>query len=129
MAFTRLEDGPCIANLHASKDDGLAAAELLAAADRAVEWAAGAPLVLGGDFNLRPRQSEAFGELARRHGLSEPAEPDAIDHLLARGLEVVDASRAWPAHRRELDGDGLALRLSDHAPVQAHFRTAGRTVR
>ena len=129
MAFTRLVDGQCIANLHASKDDGLAAAEVVAAADRAVEWAAGAPLVLGGDFNLRPRQSAVFGELARRHGLSEPSEPDAIDHLLARGLEVVEASRTWPAERRELGGGGLALRLSDHAPVEAHFRTAGHTVR
>ena len=80
---------------------GLAAAEVLAAADRAVEWAAGAPLVLGGDFNLRPRQSDVFGELARRHGLSEPAEPDAIDHLLARGLDVVQAPQSWPAERRE----------------------------
>ncbi len=48
----------CVANLHASA--GLphkAAVEVELAAERAVEWAEGDPLVLGGDFNVRPRRA------------------------------------------------------------------------
>lgn len=129
MAFTRirLAEGPggtglCVANLHASTADPLAADELRAAANASAEWAADAPLVLGGDFNLRPRQTHAFEELSARHGFTAPTDPDAIDHLLARGLEVTAPTVAWPPERREVPEDGLRLRLSDHAPVEADFR-------
>ena len=50
---------------------------------------------------------------------------DSLDHLLARGLEVIRPPSAWPSERRELDVPvGLEmrrLRLSDHAPVEATF--------
>ena len=50
---------------------------------------------------------------------------DAIDHLLARGLEVRSSRRpAWPPERREVARQACALRLSDHAPVEARFETA-----
>jgi hypothetical protein len=37
---------------------------------------------------------------------------------------VVEPPERWPAERRELQVEGKALRLSDHAPVQARFRAA-----
>jgi endonuclease/exonuclease/phosphatase family metal-dependent hydrolase len=114
----------CVANLHASAGLPLkAAAEVEAAAERGVEWAQGDPLVLGGDLNLRPRlDPEPFERLRERFDLRAPTDPDAIDHLLARGLEVVERPRRSPPEAREVTGrDGLKLRLSDHAPVIAVF--------
>ena len=68
MLWARLE-GPgqlAVANLHGSVDSVHGASEqVLAAADRAVEWAGAMPLVFGGDLNLRvTRQPEVFGELS-----------------------------------------------------------------
>ncbi|HYP48667.1 MAG TPA: hypothetical protein VEQ61_08540, partial [Thermoleophilaceae bacterium] len=63
-----------------------------------------------------------FEVLRRDLGLGEPTAPDAIDHLLVRGLEVLEAPRRLAAEEREVAGpDGLSLRLSDHAPVIARF--------
>jgi len=126
MAFTRTASGLCLANLHATNDrPRLAAEDVLRAAAAATEWADGAPLLFGGDLNLRPAESpEVFDRLREELGLDGPTAPDAIDHLLSRGLEVLEAPAAWPAERRELPLDGLALRLSDHAPVQARFAAA-----
>lgn len=122
MAFTRLGNGPCIGNLHATtRDQPLAEDELRIAAETATGWAGDAPLILGGDFNLRPERSAVFAELERRYGLRPPTAPDAIDHMLARGFEVVEPPRRWPAEAREIPSNGLALRLSDHAPVEALF--------
>jgi endonuclease/exonuclease/phosphatase family metal-dependent hydrolase len=122
MAFTRLDDGVCVANLHASNDNyALAEEEIRLAADTATEWARDAPLIFGGDFNVRPQSSDLFAELERRLDLRAPTAPDAIDHLLVRGLEVDEPPRPWPADVRETPWDGLTLRLSDHAPVEALF--------
>jgi endonuclease/exonuclease/phosphatase family metal-dependent hydrolase len=123
MAFARLASGLCVANLHASTSPRLAAAEVRQAVEAAVCWAGESPLMLGGDFNLRPRQTQLFEELARRFGLSGPTGPDAIDHILGRGLEIVDPPEAWPPEARELPCEGLRVRLSDHAPVEARFAT------
>jgi endonuclease/exonuclease/phosphatase family metal-dependent hydrolase len=127
MVWTRLDlpaGRVCVANLHASA--GLpeaAGAELEHAADRAVDWAADDPLLLGGDLNLRPARSpEAFVAVRERFGLGEPTSPSAIDHLLVRGLTVEERPRRLPAEERELfEPDGLRIRLSDHAPVVARF--------
>ena len=93
------------------------------AASAAVEWSEGDPLVFGGDMNLRPaRDPFAFVELRERFGLAEPTGPNAIDHLLARGLEAAARPRRLPPEEREVDdADGLRIRLSDHAPVVATF--------
>jgi endonuclease/exonuclease/phosphatase family metal-dependent hydrolase len=121
-----LADGAtvCFANLHASA--GLpkkATDEVLAAAAAAVRWSGGDPLVFGGDLNLRPgRDPFAFVELRERFGLADPTGPNAIDHLLARGLGVVERPRRLPAEERELpQPNGLRLRPSDHAPVIASY--------
>jgi endonuclease/exonuclease/phosphatase family metal-dependent hydrolase len=114
----------CFANLHASAGrPKLATAEVLAAATAAADWSGGDPLVFGGDLNLRPgRDPRAFTELKERFGLAEPTAPDAIDHLLARGLEPLERPRRLPGEARELpQPDGRRLRLSDHAPVIASW--------
>jgi hypothetical protein len=123
MAFTRTASGVCVANLHATNDrPKLAVEDVLRAARAAEEWAGGARLIFGGDLNLRPaEQPEIFERLGEEFGLAAPTGPDAIDHLLVRGLEVLEPPTAWPPARRELPLDGRALRLSDHAPVEARF--------
>ena len=128
MQWARLETAAgerlCVANLHASA--GLpekAAREVLAAAEAALEWSGPDPLVFGGDLNLRPRADPGpFETLRERLGLGEPTAPDAIDHLLARGLAVAERPQRLAAERRELpEPDGRRIRLSDHRPVSAAF--------
>jgi endonuclease/exonuclease/phosphatase family metal-dependent hydrolase len=125
-ARIELQDGAtaCFSNLHASA--GLpeqATREVVTAAETAVGWSGPDPLVFGGDLNVRPKNdSAAFDELRTRFGLGEPTGPNAIDHLLARGLEVVDPTQRLPPEARELpQPGGLRLRLSDHAPVVARY--------
>ena len=90
----------CVANLHASA--GLpdkAAVEVERAADRAVEWAEGEPLVFGGDFNLRPRrQPEPFARLASASASPRPPTPGRSITCSYAGAEVVEAP-APPATR------------------------------
>jgi len=112
-----------VANLHATAGDAAAAAkEVSRAAETALEWAGGQPLLFGGDLNLRPaRNPEAFERLRERFGMSAPTAPDALDHLLVRDLEVVEPARRLPAQWRECGHRaapaGRSIRLSDHAPV------------
>jgi endonuclease/exonuclease/phosphatase family metal-dependent hydrolase len=130
MAFTTLRgSGLCIANLHASQAADAAQSEVLIAAATATAWAAGRPLVFGGDLNLRPATSPAvFEALERDHGFTPPTAPGAIDHLLARDLDVIEAAAQWAPERREAPDPtapagtkALPIRLSDHAPVEAVF--------
>ncbi len=124
MAFTRTASGLCVANLHATNDrPRLASEDVMRAAAAASEWAGGAPLLFGGDLNLRPAEDpEVFARLAEEFGLDSPTTGgEQIDHVLARGLEVLAAPARWPDERRELRLDGKALRLSDHSPVEARF--------
>jgi len=102
---------------------GQGTSEALHAAELAAEWAGADPLLFGGDLNLRPTDHRAaFDDLRDRFGLAVPTGPRAIDHLLARSLDVVARPVALPASEREVPGpDGLAIRLSDHAPVVASF--------
>ncbi len=99
------------------------AREVMRAAELATDYAGADPLVFGGDLNLRPAEEpRAFAELERRFGLAPPTAPRSIDHVLARGLDVVRAPHALsPAERRVEGPDGLRVQLSDHAPVMASF--------
>jgi endonuclease/exonuclease/phosphatase family metal-dependent hydrolase len=135
MLWARVElaggETVCFANLHASA--GLpqkASAEVLAAASAATEWSGEDPLVFGGDMNLRPaRDPFPFAALRERFGLGDPTGPNAIDHLLARGIEVSEPPRRFPPEERELpQTDGRRLRLSDHAPVVARFEVGSPRV-
>jgi endonuclease/exonuclease/phosphatase family metal-dependent hydrolase len=128
MHWTRIELAGgarlCVANLHASAGrPAQAAREVLRAAEAATAWAGDLPLVFGGDLNVRPAGEPAtFALLEERFGLREPTAPDAIDHLLVRGLETVERPRRLAAERRELnEPGGLRLRLSDHRPIAAEF--------
>jgi len=112
MLWARLE-GPAplaVANLHGSVDSVRGARDqVLRAAELAVEWAGGLPLVFGGDLNLRvTRQPDLFEALAARYGLAAPTSRGSIDHLLVRGLDVIEPPSA-----------GALLQLSDHAYVTA----------
>jgi endonuclease/exonuclease/phosphatase family metal-dependent hydrolase len=114
----------CLANLHATAGRPVQAGpEVLGAAEAAVGWSGDAPLVFGGDLNLRPKtETESFTLLEERFGLREPTAPDAIDHVLARGLEIAEPPRRLAPERRELtEPDGRRLRLSDHRPIAATF--------
>ena len=127
MTHVRLPGGEplAVASMHLSvPETGQSAGELVRAAELAVRFAGDLPLLLGGDLNLRQAEvPEAFEEVRRRFDLSGPTAPRAIDHLLVRGLDVVSAPVALAAAKRELrEPGGLALRLSDHAPVTASFR-------
>ncbi len=123
LALTRTASGVCVANLHATNDaPELATEDVLRAARAATEFAGSAPLLFGGDLNLRPAANPAaFARLREDFGLTGTTAPKAIDHLLVRGLEVREKPVAWPPERRELPLEGRALRLSDHAPVEAKF--------
>jgi len=114
-----------VACLHLSVPaTGQGTAETLAAAGIASAWADGGPFVVGGDLNLRPAQhQEAFDELRARFGLTAATGPRSLDHLLVAGLETVESpERLAPAEREVAGPGGLAIRLSDHAPVMGAFR-------
>jgi endonuclease/exonuclease/phosphatase family metal-dependent hydrolase len=114
----------CVANLHATAGrPERASVEVVAAGQASTQFSADDPLVLGGDFNLRPAlQPAPFAQLRERFGLGEPTAPRAIDHVLARGLRAVERPRRLAPEEREVDDpSGLRIRLSDHAPVLAGF--------
>jgi endonuclease/exonuclease/phosphatase (EEP) superfamily protein YafD len=125
MALTRLESGLCVGNLHVSTKPSSAERELLDAAEHATAFAASGPLLLGGDFNVRPKASAVFGQLEDRHGLAPATAPDRLSHLLARGLEVVQHPAALPPEARDVEdpATGRKIRLSDHNPVIGKFAT------
>jgi endonuclease/exonuclease/phosphatase family metal-dependent hydrolase len=123
MAMTRTASGVCFANLHATNDaPKLATEDVLRAAGAATEFAGSSPLLFGGDLNLRPAENpEVFERLSEEFGLSGATAPRAIDHMLTRGLTVLSPPTPWLPEQRELPLEGRALRLSDHAPVEAKF--------
>jgi endonuclease/exonuclease/phosphatase family metal-dependent hydrolase len=117
QALRVAEDGDTalVANLHAtsSADPRIPDAELLRAACFADELASrGEPVVLAGDFNVRPGQSRTLTELTGPEwGFS--AAGAGIDHVLVRGARASEP-RQWPEERRALGGRVV----SDHAPVE-----------
>ena len=61
MAFARTDGGLCVTCLHASTSPPRAEGELKMAAEKAIEWAGDdAPLVFGGDFNVRAHSSDVY---------------------------------------------------------------------
>jgi endonuclease/exonuclease/phosphatase family metal-dependent hydrolase len=109
--LVRLAGGTCLANYHASSRPALAEAELEQLWEHALSWAGQAPLILGGDLNLRsPRApTPAIAHVAHRD----------VDHLFARGLEasapaeLLDRDVCTPAGQRD---------LSDHLPLLVELR-------
>lgn len=109
-----------VANLHAtsSRDKRIGDAELLRAATFADGVAhPGEPVVLAGDFNVTVVSSPTLRALSGDEwGFSEAG--PGIDHVLVRGLEVVEPEVHWDDARRR-HGDVL---LSDHDPVEVVVR-------
>ncbi|MGH2978237.1 MAG: endonuclease/exonuclease/phosphatase family protein [Solirubrobacterales bacterium] len=128
LALTRLVHGErevSVGNLHLSAGvPDQAAREARRAAEVALDWAHGAPVVLGGDFNVQPGSTVVFDDLCDGASLCGRT-ADGIDHILACGIDSIDPAAPWAPERRELDVlTGLErrrLRLSDHAPVEARF--------
>ena len=123
VSMIELGCGLAVANFHASTGTG-AAGDVMRAARLADGRAEGGPLLLGGDFNARPRSSDVFDRLEGEFGLAGITSEGSIDHLLTRGVEVLEPAEAWPPARRDVpDPDtGLMIRLSDHAPVVLPIR-------
>jgi endonuclease/exonuclease/phosphatase (EEP) superfamily protein YafD len=127
MALTRLESGLCVANLHVSTSPPSAERELLEAAGHATAFAGSGPVILGGDFNVRPKASAIFDQLEERFGLAPRTAPDRLSHLLVRGLHVVEHPAALPPEARDVPdpGTGRLIRLADHNPVIGKFSSMG----
>jgi len=108
-----------IANVHlTSWNSPKAGSEAIHAVERAVTWAGEDPLVFGGDLNA----PDTYRELCQRFGLVPQPPAMTIEHVLGRGLEVLDPPRSLPPEARELRaGGGRLLRLSDHPPIAATF--------
>ena len=88
------EAGPIwVCNLHTASD----AEQGRAAASVALGWAAGAPVVLGGDFNVRSLSLDGYEHVAGHH----------VDHVYVHGI-TGDPATAGTLERGE---------LSDHDPV------------
>jgi endonuclease/exonuclease/phosphatase family metal-dependent hydrolase len=95
----RLADGRWVCNLHAqAHSEARAQADVALAATTAMAWAAGAPVVLGGDLNTRAPVAPGFTLVAGHD----------VDHVLVQPASAARAGRTLPRGR-----------LSDHAPVLA----------
>jgi endonuclease/exonuclease/phosphatase family metal-dependent hydrolase len=111
--LARLEDGTIVVNFHGSTRVGLAEAELAELWRHALAWAAGAPIVLGGDLNLRAPRAPApeILHVARRdvdHLFAARLAPRAAAEVLDRGAVVC----------------GRELELSDHPPLAVTLQAA-----
>jgi len=109
--LARLAGGACVANYHASTRVPLAEQELERLWGEALAFAAGSPLILGGDLNLREPAAPA-GETAH------VAARD-VDHLFARGLRAVGEARLLD---RSVQLAGGSVELSDHPPLLVELR-------
>jgi endonuclease/exonuclease/phosphatase family metal-dependent hydrolase len=97
MHAVALQTGPWVVNLHLTTDPKVRTrAEAAEAARRALGWAAGAPVVLGGDFNLTRPEIPWFRRAGGHH----------VDHVFTVGFE-------GRAAREVLE----AAPLSDHRPL------------
>jgi endonuclease/exonuclease/phosphatase family metal-dependent hydrolase len=108
----------CVGCLHASRSPEPAARDVARAAEAALRWAGDTPLLLGGDFNVRPEEDpRVFEQL----GLG-PALAKSIDQLVAARLRPVDGPAVLPPRDREAsDPSGQVIRLSDHPVVAGSF--------
>jgi endonuclease/exonuclease/phosphatase family metal-dependent hydrolase len=113
--LARLGDGTCLANFHGSARVALAEDELQALWEQALSWAGDAPLVLGGDLNLR-------SPVAPGDDIVHVASRD-VDHLFARGLEPEGEAQRLD---RRVTLDSGPVELSDHLPLAVSLHAADR---
>jgi endonuclease/exonuclease/phosphatase family metal-dependent hydrolase len=105
--LAKLGDGTCLVNFPGSAREALAEAELERLWELTLAWAGDAPVIVGGDLNLRsPRAPDtSIVHIAHRD----------VDHLFARGLEPF-AEPDLLDRRAMLDEDQM-VELSDHVPL------------
>jgi endonuclease/exonuclease/phosphatase family metal-dependent hydrolase len=109
MHAVRLASGTWIANLHATAHvETRAQADLEVAARALTAWTGDAPVVFGGDFNLRAVQVPGFTHVAGHW----------VDHVLVRGLHPI--AGAEHPDRGE---------LSDHEPLRIAVREGSAAAR
>jgi endonuclease/exonuclease/phosphatase family metal-dependent hydrolase len=113
--LARLHDGTCLVNFHGSTHVTLAQRELAKLWETALTFSAGAPLVLGGDLNLRSPRAPCKDVV---HVASRD-----VDHLFARGLTSDGPAKQLDRHIA-VGADRLAL--SDHPPLMATLRASPR---
>jgi endonuclease/exonuclease/phosphatase family metal-dependent hydrolase len=105
-----------VGNLHADAHDP--DPQIEAGSWALEQFARGAPMVFGGDLNVRAG-SPALRRLNARGWEERPADV-GVDHVFVRGLELEGPVTRWPPKRRDLQlNGGRPLRLSDHSPVDA----------
>jgi endonuclease/exonuclease/phosphatase family metal-dependent hydrolase len=104
----RFPDGTAVANFHLT---GWGRAEPQLARLLDVVEGLGDRVILAGDANVRPEESEVYERL-QELGFSESL-AGSIDQILVRGLPSTPPE-TWPVERRSVDG----LVFSDHAPVE-----------
>jgi endonuclease/exonuclease/phosphatase family metal-dependent hydrolase len=102
--LARLRNGVCIANYHGSARPPLAREELARLWKHAQAFAGEAPVLLGGDLNLRDPRLEGATLLARNE----------VDFLFARGLSAIGEGKLLD---RSVVLDGRELELSDHVAL------------
>ena len=108
--LVRLADETCLVNYHASTRVALAEDELERLWQVALDFAGDAPLILGGDLNLRsPAPPAAVA------GAVRVASRD-VDHLFVRG--ALAASDAEVLDRNVQLSDRRTVELSDHPPLR-----------
>jgi endonuclease/exonuclease/phosphatase family metal-dependent hydrolase len=117
----RLGDGTCVVNFHASTRPARAADELARLWERALAWAGEAPLVLGGDLNVREPVAPA--------GVATHVAAHEVDHVFARGFgceraQTLDRRVALDHRAGRADG---GAELSDHVPLRVSLRAPART--
>ena len=106
LLAVRLSSGVWVGTVHLTGGATRAATrEALAASRTMLEWSGGAPVVLGGDFNLRSLALPGFRWIGGFH----------VDHLFAHGFERSGAVEVLERGR-----------LSDHAPIAANLTPAAR---
>jgi endonuclease/exonuclease/phosphatase family metal-dependent hydrolase len=118
--LARLEGGTCVANYHASTTPPRAAAELARLWELALDFAAGAAVVLAGDLNLRAPVAPA--------GAVHAAARD-VDHVFAHKLRVCRPAtlldRSLPCGAELSDHPPLLVQLSADAVLPPAPRVVG----
>jgi endonuclease/exonuclease/phosphatase family metal-dependent hydrolase len=114
--LVRLADGTCLANYHASTRVALAEDELARLWRLALDFAAGAPLILGGDLNLRSPVAPASAGHVTHLGARD------VDHVFARRAIATTGEEILDRHV-ELSGAGR-VELSDHPPLRVGLEPA-----
>ena len=122
MAFARLDSGLCVANLHASTSPRLAAKEVRPRRRGGRRLGRRVSSDPGRRLQCAPQPDPAVrgARAALRPRPARPA-PTPSTTSSVEGSRSSTRRGAWPPEARELPCEGLRLRLSDHAPVEARF--------